>query len=151
MSPPLIRAVKQEVGDDDVTVVDVPPGTSCPVITALGGSDLVLLVTEPTPFGLNDLGLALDMVDALAVPHAVVVNRHDDANVSARAFCADRGVAIIAEIPDDRRVAEAYSVGKLASEAVPGYAGLFSDLWDAVRGEIDSGSNRRSRAGDGAA
>jgi len=136
MSPPLIRAVKREksdAGHRTVNFLDAPPGTSCPVIVAVSGADLVLLVTEPTPFGLNDLGLALEMVRELALPHAVVVNRHDEGNESARAFCRERGVDILVEIPDDRRVAEAYSRGETAIDAVPGYERTFLGLWDAVR------------------
>jgi len=136
MSPPLIRAVKRErpgSGNHTVNFLDAPPGTSCPVIVAVSGADLVLLVTEPTPFGLNDLGLALDMVRELGVPHAVVVNRHEEDNESARAFCAERDVAILGEIPDDRRVAEAYSRGEIAVDAVPGCEGTFLRLWDRIR------------------
>jgi MinD superfamily P-loop ATPase len=136
MSPPLIRAVKHEkpaAGDRAVNFLDAPPGTSCPVIVAVSGADFVLLVTEPTPFGLNDLGLALEMVRELGLPHAVVVNRHDDGNESARTFCREHEVEILAEIPDDRRVAEAYSRGETAVDAVPGCERVFLDLWDGVR------------------
>lgn len=133
MSPPLIRAVKDEMDDSRVTILDVPPGTSCPVITAVTDSDLVLLVTEPTPFGLNDLELALDMVREIGIPHGVVVNRHEDDNTSGREFCAARDVAILAEIPDDRCVAEAYSRGELAADVLDGYAERFSALWDTIR------------------
>jgi MinD superfamily P-loop ATPase len=135
MSPPLIRAVKEEISDSELTFVDVPPGTSCPVITAISGSDFVLLVTEPTPFGLHDLGLALEMLAELEISHAVVVNRHDDGNTSARDFCAARGVPILAEIPDDRAVAEAYSRGELVAAAVSGYDTRFIDLLDRI-GEV---------------
>jgi len=139
MSPPLIRAVKRERagnGDHAVKFLDAPPGTSCPVIVAVSGADLVLLVTEPTPFGLNDLGLALEMVRELGLPHGVVVNRHEEGNESARAFCAERDVAIFGEIPDDRRVAEAYSRGEVAVDAVPGYEARFLALWDEIRGRV---------------
>ncbi len=145
MSPPLIRAVKNEMGDSLVTVLDVPPGTSCPVITAVTGSDLVLLVTEPTPFGLNDLELALDMVREIGLHHGVVVNRHEDENRSAREFCAVRNVPILAEIPDDRRVAEAYSRGELAAQAVEGYAERFSALWQKVQ-ELTEDSSKRGKS-----
>ncbi len=136
MSPPLIRVVKSEVRDSVVTIIDVPPGTSCPVITAITGSDLVVLVTEPTPFGLNDLELALEMVREIGLPYGVVVNRHEDDNRSAREFCAVRDVPILAEIPDDRRVAEAYSRGNLAAEAIEGYEDRFSTLWETIRKSI---------------
>jgi len=136
MSPPLIREVKVERpngADHTVSILDAPPGTSCPVITAVSGAEFVLLVTEPTPFGLNDLELALEMVRELGLHHAVVVNRHQEGNDSARVFCREQGVDIAAEIPDDRRVAEAYSRGAAAVNAVPGYESIFLRLWDTVR------------------
>jgi len=128
MSPPLIKAVRSAGQNSGLSIIDAPPGTSCSVIAAIKGVDFVLLVTEPTPFGLNDLGLAVDMVKELAIPHAVVVNRHDPDYTMTRDFCRDRDIKILAEIPDDRRIAEAYSVGKLPYSAVPGYRGLFKKL-----------------------
>ena len=133
MSPPLIREVKKEIDTDMINIIDVPPGTSCPVITAIKDTDFVLLVTEPTPFGLNDLGLALDMVNELKLPHGIVVNRHEDDNLRARMFCKERNVPVLAEIPDDRRVAEAYSTGKLASKEVPGFYDCFLNLWEEIQ------------------
>ncbi len=133
MSPPLIREVRQEIKNNAINIIDVPPGTSCPVITAIKDTDFVLLVTEPTPFGLNDLGLALDMVNELKLPHGIVVNRHEDDNLRARMFCKERNVPVLAEIPDDRRVAEAYSTGKLASKEVPGFYDCFLNLWEEIQ------------------
>ncbi|MDI9447602.1 MAG: ATP-binding protein [Pelotomaculaceae bacterium] len=130
MSPPLIRAVRsagQKSGG--LVIVDVPPGTSCPVIAALRGANYVLLVTEPTPFGLNDLGLAIDVLKELGIPHGVVVNRSDpEFDHFARDFCREKGVRILVEIPDDRRVAEAYSRGELAYDALPEYRDSFREL-----------------------
>jgi MinD superfamily P-loop ATPase len=132
MSPPLIRAVLAHAGDGAVNIIDSPPGTSCPVITSVRPADLVVLVTEPTPFGLNDLGLALDMVRELGLTHAVVINRADRATDIARAFCAKRRVEIIGELPDDRRIAEAYSRGEMVCGALPEYTGVFAGMWRAV-------------------
>lgn len=132
MSPPLIKAVRAAGKSGGWTILDAPPGTSCPVITAVRDVDFLLLVTEPTPFGINDLGLALDMVEELAIPHAVVVNRSVPGNNLARDFCGDRGVEILTEIPDDRAVAEAYSGGGLIISAVPGFRERFTDLLTAI-------------------
>jgi len=128
MSPPLIKAVRSAGQNNSLNIVDAPPGTSCPVITAIRGVDFVILVTEPTPFGLNDLGLALDMIKELGIPHAVVVNKSDPDNNLARDFCREKEVKLLVEIPDDRRIAEAYSRGQLAFSAAPGYRGVFEDL-----------------------
>jgi MinD superfamily P-loop ATPase len=132
MSPPLIRAVRMRASGEGIALIDAPPGTSCPVITAIHGVDFVLLVTEPTPFGLNDLALALEMVRELGIPHGVVVNRHEDGNESARAFCRSHGTEIFGEIPDDRRVAEAYSNGVLPVDALPAYRDIFLRIWGRV-------------------
>jgi MinD superfamily P-loop ATPase len=125
MSPPVIRAVKAEAPDADLVIVDAPPGTTCPVIESVRGCDHVLLVTEPTPFGLHDLELALDMVQELGLPCEVVVNRAGVDGSKMKEFCRRRGVEIIAELPDDRRVAEAYSRGALAAEALPEFRERF--------------------------
>jgi MinD superfamily P-loop ATPase len=128
MSPPLIRAVKQRARAADVTVVDAPPGTSCPVVESVRDADVVVLVTEPTPFGLNDLELAADMVAALGLPAGVVVNRSDIGDGRVRAFCAARGLPILLEIPFDRRIAEAYSRGEPLVAAFPEYLPRFEEL-----------------------
>jgi MinD superfamily P-loop ATPase len=122
MSPPAIRAVKAASTKADLTILDCPPGTACPVIESVRGSDLVLLVTEPTPFGLNDLQLAIEMVRALTLPLAVVLNRCDIGDDQVRQYCMGQHIAILAEIADDRSVAEAYSRGQLACVTVPSFA-----------------------------
>jgi MinD superfamily P-loop ATPase len=132
MSPPLIRAVKARLGNGVPAILDAAPGTSCPVITALRGSDFVVLVTEPTPFGLHDLKLAVDMVRVLRIPFGVVVNRVGLGDDRVHAFCGDEGIPILLEIPDDRRIAEAYSRGELIVEALPEYRAHFERLREAV-------------------
>ena len=123
MSPPLIRAVKAAAPPAELTVVDCPPGTSCPVIESMRGADYVLLVTEPTPFGLHDLKLAVETVRALKMPFGVLINRCDAGDARTRDFC-DRGrIPVLAEIPDVREVAQAYSRGMLASKVSPHYRG----------------------------
>jgi len=128
MSPPLIRAVKAAAPRADLTIVDCPPGTSCPVIEAVRGSDYVLLVTEPTPFGLNDLKLAVRTVRKLKLPFGVVINRHDTGDGQTKRYCRLQQIDVLAEIPDDRQVAEVYSRGEMACDAVPRYGDLCSDL-----------------------
>lgn len=125
MSPPLIRQVHQAIPDVDLVLIDAPPGTSCPVIESVRGADYVLLVTEPTPFGLNDLKLAVDMIRALKLPFGVVINRAGMGDNQTVRYCETNRIEIIAEIPDDRRIAEAYSRGELASQALPEYRDRF--------------------------
>ncbi len=117
--PPLIRAVKKRVNPSLPILIDAPPGTSCPVVTSVRGADYVLLVTEPTPFGLHDLTLAVEMVRSLGLSFGVVVNRMGIGDDRVQEFCRRDKIEVLLEIPDDRRIAEAYSRGRLAIEAVP--------------------------------
>ena len=140
MSPPLIRAVKAAGPDVDLVIIDAPPGTSCPVIESVRGSDFVLLVTEPTPFGLNDLKLAVEMVRALKLPFGVVINRADLGDRQTHSYCTASRIKILAEIPDDRRIAEAYSRGEMACDAVPEYRAVFARLLGAIGQEVTPGA-----------
>ncbi len=128
MSPPVIRAVKSPPLDADTVVLDCPPGTSCPVIESLRGSDFILLVTEPTPFGLNDLKLAVETVRLLGIDFAVVVNRAGVGDGSTMDYCRAEEIDVLAEIPDDRRVAEAYARGQLGVDASPEARSAFDGL-----------------------
>jgi len=128
MSPPVIRAVLDAGPPDHTLVLDAPPGTSCPVVESVKGADVVLLVTEPTPFGLNDLKLAVEMVRTLGLPLAVAVNRVGIGDRKVFEYCEQEGIPILLELPDDRRVAEAYSRGELAVQALPELTTLFIDL-----------------------
>ena len=132
MSPPLIRAVKARLRKGVPAILDAPPGTSCPVIAALRGADFVALVTEPTPFGLHDFKLAVGMVRELGIPLGVVVNRIGIGDDRVHVFCGNEDIPILLEIPDDRRIAEAYSRGELIVEALPEYLAHFDRLREAV-------------------
>jgi MinD superfamily P-loop ATPase len=135
-APPLIRAVKARLSADTPAILDAPPGTSCPVVTTLRSVDFAVLVTEPTPFGLHDLKLAIQMVRELEIPHGVVVNRVGIGDERIHLFCEAENIPILLEIPDDRRIAEAYSVGKLTIEALPEYREKFRKLVEDVMGEV---------------
>jgi MinD superfamily P-loop ATPase len=132
MAPPLIRAVKDHIQDNTLTILDAPPGTSCPVIATIKNADFVVLVTEPTPFGLHDLSLAVDMVKDLDIPMGVVINRAGIGDERVNTFCNAQGIPILQEIPDDRRIAEAYSRGELIVDALPQYRKVFTELMDKV-------------------
>ena len=131
-SPPVIRAVKASVPDVEWQILDAPPGTSCPVITAVRECDFVVLVTEPTPFGLNDLTLAVGAMRELELPFGVVINRADVGDSRVTEYCAAEGIPVLLELPDDRRVAEAYSRGELAIDAVPETRAAFERLCDRI-------------------
>jgi len=127
-TPSMIGCVKACIEPGALAIVDVPPGTSCPVVAALRGVDLVLLVTEPTPFGLNDLKLAVGLVRALKLPFAVVINRDGIGNDETEGYCQAEGIDIVVKLPDDRRIAEAYSGGAMIVDAVPECRDRFAEI-----------------------
>jgi len=132
MSPPLIKAVKEAADNSGITIVDVPPGTSCPVIEAVKGSDFCLLVTEPTPFGLNDLILAVEMLRILEIPFGVAVNRSDVGDNKVDDYCIKEDISILMKIPMDRDLAVAYSRGTPLVAAKPEWKGKFVRLLDDI-------------------
>jgi len=131
-TPALIRHVRRHAQNDAVVILDAPPGTSCPVIEAVKGVDFVLLVTEPTPFGLNDLELAVEMVRALDLPFAVIINRCDMGDNGVTQYCRREGIDVAMEIPNQRRIAEAYSRGRMMVDVLPEYAGQFHGLYHRI-------------------
>lgn len=118
MAPPLIRAVKK-AAPKQPNLIDAPPGTSCPMITAVNGCDFVVLMTEPTPFGLNDLILAVETVRALELPFGVIINRSDAGDERVVDFCRKENIDILLQIPESRKIAEAYSRGESLIQAEP--------------------------------
>jgi MinD superfamily P-loop ATPase len=131
-TPALIRHVKHGAREDAVVILDAPPGTSCPVIETIKGTDFVLLVTEPTPFGLNDLELAVGMVRTLNLPFAVVINRSDMGDDRVVQYCRREEINIAMEIPNDRKIAEAYSRGQIMVDVLPEYAARFRQLYEHI-------------------
>ena len=128
----LVHALKERMEDGITTILDAPPGTACQAVATLRGSDFVVLVTEPTPFGLHVLTLAVDTARELGLPFGVVINRVGVGDDRVQRYCASEGITILLEIPDDRRVAEAYSRGELIVDALPEYRAHFAQLWHAI-------------------
>ena len=128
LSPPVIRAARKEAPADGITILDASPGTSCPVIEAVRDTDFLVLVTEPTPFGLNDLKLAVDMARKLELPFGVVINRSTVGDEKVKQYCVNERIDVLVEIPDDRRIAEAYSRGFLIVDAEPEYLRYIEQL-----------------------
>ncbi|PIE72989.1 MAG: (4Fe-4S)-binding protein [Deltaproteobacteria bacterium] len=129
MSPPLIKEVRSREKECDITIIDAPPGTSCPVIVAMKDTDFVLLVTEPTPFGLHDLKLAAEAVKILGIPCGLVINRANLGDEGVSNYAAEEGIPILMEIPFDRQIAEAYSKGVAFVELFPEWADRFRGLY----------------------
>lgn len=141
-TPPLIKEVKAKALQDGTVIIDAPPGTSCSVIEAVKGCDYVLLVTEPTPFGLYDLRLAVGMIRELKLPFAVVVNRSEPEHDLINRYCRDEGILIVMEIRDDRRIAEAYSTGKMIIDVLPEYRDGFFRLYENITERLASDIGR---------
>ncbi|MBN1125676.1 MAG: ATP-binding protein [Sedimentisphaerales bacterium] len=131
-TPAVIKYVKKRIKNDIINIIDAPPGTSCPVIEAIKGSDFVILVTEPTPFGLNDLALAVGMVRELKLPFAVAINRSDIGNDAVLQYCHQENIEVLVQIPNDRKIAENYSRGVMIVEAMPDYKEKFLKLYEDI-------------------
>ncbi|RKY26381.1 MAG: (4Fe-4S)-binding protein [Planctomycetota bacterium] len=131
--PPLIEAVKDAAAHNGrAAIIDAPPGAGCPAVEAVRNTDYCVLVTEPTPFGIHDLEVAVEMARQLGVKHGVVINRSDIGDDRAVRFCEERGITLLGQIPFDREAAEAYSRGELLVDALPKYRETFGELWQSI-------------------
>jgi len=136
LSVPVISAVKKHIREGSTVILDAPPGTACPVVETVHGTDFCLLVTEPTPFGLHDLQIAVEVVRELGVPMGVVVNFAGIGDRGVYDFCEKRDIPIMMEIPFDRRIAELYSRGTPFVAAMPEWKKRFMDLVEWIGGEV---------------
>ena len=127
----LVRAVRDRAtADHRIVILDAAPGTSCPVIAAAHRADFLLLVTEPTPLGLHDLALAVEMGRALGLAMGIVINRSGEGDDGAvERFAAAGSVPVLASIPFDRRIATAYARGEVLGEALPELRPVIEQLW----------------------
>jgi len=132
MAVPVIERVRDAVQPDKVNIIDAPPGTSCPVISSVKNTDFVILVTEPTPFGLNDLKLAVGMVKILNIPHGIIINRSDLGDDKVKEYAREENIPILMEISFSRQIAETYSQGKLLIEELPDWKEKFIHLYEDV-------------------
>jgi MinD superfamily P-loop ATPase len=137
MPVPVIRKVKEYINKDGTAIVDVPPGTSCPVVEAVKDSDFCLLVTEPTPFGLNDLALAVETVRELSIPCGVVLNRAGVGDRKVEEYCQKENIPILLTIPLDTEIARLYSRGIPLVEGLPQWKESFLELHTRVKALMD--------------
>ncbi len=137
LTPPIIKNVKKLIKDDCFAIMDSPPGTSCPMVQTLIGSDFCLFVTEPTPFGLNDLELAVGVARQLEIPCGIVVNRSDSGDDEIRKYCQRENIPILLEIPFDRDLAFAYSKGEAAVLQSERLRKSFQQLYTQIVAEVE--------------
>lgn len=145
MTPAVIRQVREQGETTGVCIIDSPPGTSCPVVESVRGTDFVLLVTEPTPFGLHDLTLAVEMVRALARPFAVALNRCDAGDEGVLSWCEREGIEILLSIPDDRRIAQGYARGDIDLSKLPEYREVFERCYRRIADLANQGPGSADR------
>ena len=140
MSPPLIKRVRAARDPERITLIDAPPGTSCPVIAAMNGADFILMVTEPTPFGLHDLKLAVEAVRLLGIPCGLVVNRADIGDDKVFAYAREERLPVLLTIPFKRGIAESYSRGETIIEALPQWRAKFLQLFADIEALVERGA-----------
>ena len=134
MSVPVIKEVKKQIKSDKTVIIDSPPGASCPVIESIHGSDYCLLVSEPTPFGLHDLKIMVQVLEGLNIPFGVIINRAGIGDRKTHDFCEEKGVPILLEIPFQRKIAELYSRGIPFVVEMPEWRREFRLLMDDIKG-----------------
>jgi len=134
MAVPVIRQLKKWAipSPGQVVIRDAPPGTSCPVVETVRGSDFLLLVTEPTPFGLHDLRLAAQVAGELGIPVGVIINRENGSYPALDEFCADLNLPVLMRIPFERTIAEGVAQGKTLVEIHPEYIDLFKQVFTEI-------------------
>jgi len=142
MAVPIIRKLKGWVisQPDQMIIRDAPPGTSCPVVESARGSDYLLLVTEPTPFGLHDLRLAAQVAGELGIPAGVIINRVNGPYPDMDEFCANQHLPVLLSIPFERAIAEGVAQGKTLVDIHPEYAAVFRTMIQQIK---DSQSSLR--------
>jgi len=145
MAPPIIRQVKEHASHEGTVIIDISPGTSCPVVEAIKGSDFCLLVTEPTPFGLNDLVLAVETVRQLDIPCGIVLNRAGVGDEKTEEYCREGNLPILLTIPLDTEIASFYSRGIPLVEGLPQWKSSFLELFDKIKEIVNERSSDTER------
>jgi len=135
----LIQAVKSYIDSDTINIIDAPPGTACPVIETMRSSDFLVLVTEPTPFGLHDLIMAVEVVRELKIPFGVIINRAGIGDEGVESFCYENKIPILMRIPFDRHIAELYSRGLPFVQDMPDWRERFKNLFHEIKRLIQVG------------
>jgi len=138
MAIPVIRGVKNEIDNDKTVIIDASPGTSCPVIAAVYGSDYCVLVTEPTPFGLHDLELAVEVLRKMEISFGVIINREGIGDQTVQEYCREEGIPILLTIPMNRKIAELYSRGVPFVLKMPEWKEKFSGVFEHITSVVNS-------------
>ena len=128
------KVTENNVKDEKLVIIDSPPGTSCATVSAVEHSDFARIVTEPTPFGLNDMKMVVEMLREMGMPFGVFVNKADLGDMEVYDYCREENIEILGEIPFDKDIANYYSKGEIFSKYIPHYKEVFENLLQAVLG-----------------
>lgn len=128
----IIRQAKKLIEQDKINILDCPPGVSCPTVEAIQMADFCVLVSEPTPFGLHDLKLTVELIRQFNLKAGVVINRYDGKFLELESFLEENSLPVLLKIPYDRKIAEIYSSGYLFSKKIPEYENTFMQLYDKI-------------------
>jgi len=132
----LLKALKKKVDNSMNVILDAPPGTSCPAIETVSGSDYCILVTEPTPFGLHDLKLAVDVIKTMGIPFGVIINRDGVGDENVERYCRENGIDVIMKIPHSREIAYLYSKGIPFTDEMPEWREKFRILFHQIKEKV---------------
>ena len=132
MASPLISKLKQICHPNKINIVDAPPGTSCSMVESVSETDYCILVTEPTPFGLHDLKLSIEVLQFLEIPFGVVINKSQKESDLIEDYCSETEIPVLLKLPFDRRLAEAYSQGEPAVKLFPDLKNRFNELYEKI-------------------
>ncbi len=141
---PLIRRLKKYISKHTNIIIDAPPGTSCTMIESIEDSDFCILVTEPTPFGLNDLKLAISVVQKMNIKYGVVINQCDIGDNKVEEFCVNNKIDILMKIPYSRKIAEAYSKGESIISILPEYKFKFREMYEKIKMRVNTRNETNS-------
>jgi MinD superfamily P-loop ATPase len=136
MATPVIKVLKTEIKNEKTVILDSPPGNACPVIESVNEADFVILVTEPTPFGLHDLKLAVEIVRSLKIPFGVIINRDGVGDDRVEKYCGKEGIEVLLKIPHDEKIARLYSKGIPFIKQMPEWRTKFIGLIDKIKDEV---------------
>jgi MinD superfamily P-loop ATPase len=134
MAVPIISQLKhwQDCSSEEIVIIDSPPGTSCPVVASIRNVDFVILVTEPTPFGLHDLKLAVQLTEELGLPRGVIINRNGIGDDAVEHYCFENNLPILMRIPFEREIGQGVAQGKTLGDINPEYIGQFQELFKKI-------------------
>jgi len=135
---PVIKALKRKVDKSKNVIIDVPPGTSCPVIESISGSDYCILVAEPTPFGLHDLKLMVEVVRHLYIPFGVIINRDGVGDKKVELYCQNKKIPVLMKILHSEEIAQLYSKGISFVNELPDWRDNFQNLFSRIQSEVNA-------------